>query len=73
MLNNKLNGYMCELFSIGVKNEPAIKFVTDFWDNPRICCLLCVTEYILLFFVLKILAQKIHIYVKNKSFSAMAV
>jgi hypothetical protein len=35
MLNNKLNGYMCELFSIGVKNEPAIKFVTDFWDNPR--------------------------------------
>lgn len=36
MLNNKLNGYMCELFSIGVKNEPAIKFVTDFWDNPRI-------------------------------------
>jgi hypothetical protein len=26
---------MCELFSIGVKNEPAIKFVTDFWDNPR--------------------------------------
>jgi hypothetical protein len=36
MLNNKLNGYMCELFSIGVKNEPAIKFATDFWDNPRI-------------------------------------
>jgi hypothetical protein len=35
MLNNKLNGYMCELFSIGIKNEPAIKFVTDFWDNPR--------------------------------------
>jgi hypothetical protein len=35
MLNNKLNGYVCELFSIGVKNEPAIKFVTDFWDNPR--------------------------------------
>jgi hypothetical protein len=28
---------MCELFSIGVKNEPAIKFVTDFWDNPRMC------------------------------------
>jgi hypothetical protein len=26
---------MCELFSIGVKNKPAIKFVTDFWDNPR--------------------------------------
>jgi hypothetical protein len=36
MLNNKLKGYMCELFSIGIKNEPAIKFVTDFWDNPRI-------------------------------------
>jgi hypothetical protein len=27
---------MCELFSVGVKNEPAIKIVTDFWDNPRI-------------------------------------
>jgi hypothetical protein len=26
---------MCELFSIGVITEPAIKFVTDFWDNPR--------------------------------------
>jgi hypothetical protein len=36
MLNNKLNGYMCELFSIDVKNESSIKFVTDFWDNPRI-------------------------------------
>jgi hypothetical protein len=36
MLNDKLYGYMCELFSIGVKSEPAIKFVTDFWDNPRI-------------------------------------
>jgi hypothetical protein len=36
MLNTKLNGYMCELFSIGIINEPAIKFVTDFWDNPRI-------------------------------------
>jgi hypothetical protein len=35
-VNKKINGYMCELFSIGVKNEPAIKFVTDFWDNPRI-------------------------------------
>jgi hypothetical protein len=30
MLNNKLNGYMCELLSISVKNEPSIKFVTDF-------------------------------------------
>jgi hypothetical protein len=27
---------MCELLSIGVKNESSIKFVTDFWDNPRI-------------------------------------
>jgi hypothetical protein len=36
MLNNKLNGYMCELLSIGVQNEPSIEFVTDFWDNPRI-------------------------------------
>jgi hypothetical protein len=35
MLNNKLNSNMCELFSIGVKNESSIKFVTDFWDNPR--------------------------------------
>jgi hypothetical protein len=36
MLNNNLDGLMCELLSIGVKNEPSIKFVTDFWDNPRI-------------------------------------
>jgi hypothetical protein len=35
MLNNKLNGYMCELLSNGVENETSIKFVTDFWDNPR--------------------------------------
>jgi hypothetical protein len=27
---------MCELLCIGIKNEPSIKFVTDFWDNPRI-------------------------------------
>jgi hypothetical protein len=25
MLNNKVNVYMCELFSIGVKNESSIK------------------------------------------------
>jgi len=31
MLNNKLHGYMCELLSNGVKNEPSIKFVTDVW------------------------------------------
>jgi hypothetical protein len=35
MLNKNLNGFMCELLSLGVKNEPSIKFVTDFWDNPR--------------------------------------
>jgi hypothetical protein len=27
---------MCDLLSTCVKNEPSIKFVTDFWDNPRI-------------------------------------
>jgi hypothetical protein len=48
MLNNKLNGYMCELFSIGVTNEPAIKFVTDFWDNPRIVSGVHSVEYILI-------------------------
>jgi hypothetical protein len=26
---------MCDLISIGVKNEPSVRFVTDFWDNPR--------------------------------------
>jgi hypothetical protein len=25
---------MCKLLSIGVKNEPTIKFDTNFWDNP---------------------------------------
>jgi hypothetical protein len=45
MLNNKLNGYMCELFSIAVKNEPAIEFVTDFWDNPRICTVISLTTF----------------------------
>jgi hypothetical protein len=28
---------MGKLFSIGVKNEPSVRFVTDFWDNPLMC------------------------------------